>query len=227
MGSTISEDFKKSMSGLSDKWGLIEEKEQLLEKITTLESENTSLVAENNLLKIENRELELIKQQQQFTETPESTPALVIGNVSDKFGHIIVNKGSEADVKNGDAVIFRNYLLGEVVRVDQKTSEVRLITSQESLIPVASMTNNTQGISKGNINKGLLMQEIPQGGTLEVGEFIITSGINSKFVRGLIVGKVRSVDTTANLATKTAELDQVVDFSDLTEVFILSSVEIL
>lgn len=227
IGNTISADFKNNMSRFSGKLSLIEEKDELLEKISALESEKVELISENNLLKLENRELELIKQQEQFTDIAKSTPALVIGYVPDKFGHIIINKGTESDVKNGDAVVIKNYLVGEVVRADQKVSEVRLITSQESLIPVSSMTNNTQGVSKGNINKGLLMQEIPQGGSLEEGEFIVTSGINSKFVRGLILGKVRSVDASANLATKTAGLDLVSDFSELTEVFILDSVETL
>jgi len=227
IGNTISADFKSNMSRFSGKLSLIEEKDKLLEKISALESEKVELISENNLLKLENRELELIKQQEQFTDITKSTPALVIGYVPDKFGHITINKGIESDVKNGDAVVIKNYLVGEVVRADQKVSEVRLITSQESLIPVSSMTNNTQGVSKGNINKGLLMQEIPQGGSLEEGEFIVTSGINSKFVRGLILGKVRSVDASANLATKTAELDLVSDFSELTEVFILDSVETL
>jgi len=227
IGNTISTDFRSYLTQFDEKISLVKDKEELLAKISILENEKIDLISKNNLLMMENRELELIKQQAQFTNTTESTPALIIGSINDKFGHIIINKGETVGIKVGDAVVVKNYLIGEVVKSDEEVSEVRLITSQESLIPVSSMTNNTQGISRGNINKGLLMQEVPQGGTLEQGEFIITSGVNSKFIRGLILGKVRSIDSSVSKATKVAELDLVIDFSEISEVFVLDSVETL
>ncbi len=227
IGNRIGADIAKQFDWFSERRELLAEKEELIDRIEQLEEEIVDLESKNTSLSLENREFDILKQQEQFSEVSKSKPALIIGKVNDKFGHVVINKGSEHGIKEGDYLILKNFLLGEIVQTNRKTSEARLIISQESVIPVTSHTNNTQGLSRGDVNRGLIMRDIPQVGTLEKGELIITSGVNSKFARGLILGKVNSIESNANQATKSAELDLVIDFNNLTEIFVIESLEII
>lgn len=226
IGNRLGSDVASQINVFSGRLEMIRENEQLAQKIEDLEEEKLDLISENGDLTIENQELRAWKEQEEFSENTKPILALVIGYPSDKFGHIVINKGSKSAVEVGDYVVVKNYLVGEILEVNSETSEVRMINSPNSLIPVTSLTHNTQGVSKGDINKGLIVRDIPQGGSLEEGELITTSGMNSKFVRGLILGKVRSIDSNANQATKSAELDLILDLNHLTEVFVLEAVDL-
>lgn len=226
IGNRLGSDVASQINVFSGRLEMFRENEEFAQKIEDLENEKLDLISENTALRIGNQELSAWKEQEEFSEDKKPIPALIIGYPSDKFGHTVINKGSESAVEVGDYVVLKNYLVGEILEANSETSVVRMINSPNSMIPVTSLTHNTQGVSKGDVNKGLMVRDIAQGGSLEEGEIIITSGINSKFVRGLILGKVRSIDSNANQATKSAELDLVLGLNDLTEVFVFEAVDL-
>jgi len=218
----ITADSVASIDRVFSKYKAFEEKETLIKQINELHNENLNLVSQNTSLTIENKELATIKEQNKFSNMALTTPALVASYVPDKFGHIVINKGSTSGIKEGDSLVLKNFLLGEIVTVNTNTSEVRLISSPESTIPATSLDNNAQGIIKGNATKGLVMEDIPSAATLLAGEIITTNNINSKFAKGLILGEVKSIQDSPNQATKKAEIGLLMDLTKLNEVFIIS-----
>lgn len=227
VGSNLSEPFKSKLNEIDKKFQLIKDKEDLILELNLLKKENEKLLSLNTSLKIENGDLELIQKQKQFSEIPEGTPALVLGTVLDEFGYIVINKGEVDGIKKGSSVVIKNYLIGEVTEVGKYTSEVRMIISPNGKVPVTSILHNAHGVVQGNVSRGLLMEDVSQGSILEEEEVIITSGINSKFVRGLIVGKVKKINQVSNSVTKSAEIDSLIDFSELDRVFILEPNDVL
>lgn len=198
------------------------DKKDLLIKIDELESEILKLKSQNTQLSISIDEQKLIDEQSTFTNPTQTIPALVTSYVPDQFGYVVINKGSNNNVKEGDPIVVRNYLLGEVTEVNKSTSIVRLINSPETMLSAISITNNAKGVVRGDFSKGLIMTDIPRGSTIDIGENVITSPENPIFQKGLIVGEVISVVDSDSLATKSAEIKIIPDMRDLSEVFIIS-----
>lgn len=198
------------------------DKKELLIKIDELESEIKLLKSENTQLSISIEEQKLIDEQSTFTNPTLTIPALVTSYIPDQFGYIVINKGANNNVKERDALVVRNYLIGEVTEVNNTTSIVRLINSPETMISAISIRNNAKGVVRGDFSKGLIMTDIPRGSTIDIGEIVITSPENPVFQKGLIVGEVISVIDSDSLATKSAEVKIIPDIRNLREVFIIS-----
>lgn len=197
-------------------------RKKYLQEIESLESQINTLREENVKLDQANKDLELIKKQNKFNKEYKTTPALVTSYLPDRFGHIVINKGSQNKIKDGDAVVIEGYLLGIISELRENSSTVTLINSPESAIPSAGIKHNARGLVVGDISQGLIMQDIPGNSTIDDNEVIVTASLNSILPRGLILGKVENVNEAPSLANKTAELEILVDLANLNQVFILT-----
>ena len=63
-----------------------------------------------------------------------------------------------------------------------------------------------------NLNKDAKVSE---------GDMVVTSNISSKFMPGILIGYIKSVENDSNNLTKTAYLTPVVDFAHLDTVLVI------
>ncbi|HRN86914.1 MAG TPA: rod shape-determining protein MreC [Candidatus Dojkabacteria bacterium] len=222
IGVNITNDSSRTIDSVFKTTDVFKDRKETLEKVEQLEEENLILRSENTKLYTNLKELEIIKEQNTFTNQAETIPATVTSYIPDKFGHVLINKGSMDNVKVGDALIIKNFLLGEIVEVNRINSIARLINSPDTIISAISMENNAKGVIKGDFSIGLVMNEIPRGSTINVGESVITSSENEILQKGLVVGEVVEVNDNDSLTTKSAVLKIIPDLKNLDEVFILS-----
>jgi cell shape-determining protein MreC len=215
---------EKSSSGIESLFtisDLFKDKREALLRVEELETDLLTLRSENAKLSTLLKELEVIKEQNTFTNPAETLPASVTAYISDRYGYVIINKGSANNVKTGDAVVLKNLFLGQIVEVNKTNSIVRLINSPDTVIPALSIDNNAKGVVKGDFSIGLIMTDIPRGSTINKGESILTSSENEIIQKGLILGEVVSIEDSDSLTTKSAELKIIPDLRNLSEVFIL------
>lgn len=222
LGISITEDSSRSLERLFEVTNVFKDRKEMLKKVEQLEEEKLSLKSENANLLLSLKELEIIKDQNMFTNPAETISASVTAYLPDRFGYVLINKGELNDVKIGDALVIKNFLLGEVVDVNRTNSVVRLINSPDTIIPAISINNNAKGVVKGDFSIGLIMTDIPRGSTIDIGEGVITSSENEILQKGLIIGEIVAVEDKDSLTTKTAELKIIPDLNKLREVFVLS-----
>ena len=213
-----------NLSKFSQLGNIFNSKEDLIEQIASLESKVEDLNSKNIELEKKLGEFKILDEQAKFQLEGDLIPAQIIGTRSDRYGYFIVNKGRNKNIQEGSAVVFNNYILGEIVEVYGKTALGRFILSPDLIIQATSLNSNTQGVVKGVVGSGLIMEDIARGGLIEIGDIIITSGQNSKFQRGFIIGEVESIDSGANLATKSAKIKSLYDIQKAVEIFILEPV---
>lgn len=108
-------------------------------------------------------------------------------------GMVTINKGSNAGLKTGMAVISDGFLVGRISEVTEDSSKVQLVTDPTSAIPVTLQSTTTNGLAKGEIGFGLTMDKIPQGEKIQVGDTVISSGLGGEIPKGLILGKVEKI----------------------------------
>lgn len=179
-----------------------------------LHTENITLRAETRALKSENVRLqELLKEtetiRREFGLTGEVRfqllAARIIGRDPDLTSdNIIIDRGSRDGIAAGATVIAPgDILVGRVVRMDNRSAAVRVLTDPVSSVSSVSSNSRATGLIRGRKGLGLRLELVEPGFTLDQGEPVLSSGQDGLFPRGLTIGTISAVDqsTTGMLTT--------------------------
>jgi len=150
-----------------------------------------ALAAENAHLR------ELLAMRQRF---PESTVvAEVLYSGRDPFTRkIVVDKGSQDDIRAGRPVIDHRGVVGQVTRVYPWLAEVTLITDKGQAVPVQNLRNGLRAVLGGTGSDGQLeLKFIPLNADFQNGDELVTSGIDGIYPHGLPVAVVSNVERNA------------------------------
>ena len=111
---------------------------------------------------------------------------------------IVINRGSRDDVSLGLPVIDHAGVVGQVTRVFPFTSEVTLLTDKDQAIPVQVLRSGLRSIVYGRGNTGLLdLRFVAQDADIQVGDVLVTSGLDGMYPAGLAVARVTQVEKAA------------------------------
>src|SRR5262252_2289308 len=169
-------------------------------------SENESLKARNSQLEsqvIELREkAKLFEQIEDLNRSPALSSyrrvnALVIGRDPDNwFKTVLIDRGSIAGVEKDQPVVTTEGLVGRVVIVSPISSRVLLITDERhgaGAVVAQTAESRLVGVLKGKNQWLCEMKVVTEGGKLENGEQVITSGQDQLYPRGLLIGRVKNL----------------------------------
>jgi rod shape-determining protein MreC len=169
-----------------------------------IKSENRALKADaekNNIALAELQELKLenqrLSQLLQFKEsTPmDLTPARVVGrDILAEYQSITIDRGEADNIKSGMAVITSSGAVGYIAFTGKRFSHVLLLTDRYAVIDVAVQRSRARGILSGRGGDELDLKYLRRGDDVQVGDQIITSGLDNIFPKGLIIGTVVSVE---------------------------------
>ncbi|KFL36473.1 rod shape-determining protein MreC [Arenimonas donghaensis] len=107
---------------------------------------------------------------------------------------IVLDAGSNDDVRVGQAMIDAGGVLGQVIEVTPRHSTALLLTDPEHAVPVQVARTGLRAIAYGTGRTDMLrLPSIPQSGDIRVGDRLVTSGIGGRFPAGFPVGVVESV----------------------------------
>ncbi|MGZ9046962.1 MAG: rod shape-determining protein MreC [Telluria sp.] len=112
---------------------------------------------------------------------------------------IVLDRGSRNGVALGLPVIDNAGVVGQVTRVFPFTSEVTLLTDKEQAIPVQVLRNGLRSVAYGRGAAGTLdLRFIAPNADIQVGDVLITSGLDGVYPAGLAVAKVVQVEHSAS-----------------------------
>ncbi len=125
-------------------------------------------------------------------------PKAILGEIShtgrDPFSNVvIVNRGSQHGIKPGQAVVDSKGVVGQVTRVFPFSSEVTLITDKQLSIPIQIERNQLRAIAFGEGNNTLDIPYLPTNVDIQVGDKLVTSGIDGIYPAGLAVATVTKI----------------------------------
>ena len=117
------------------------------------------------------------------------------------YSSVKIDKGSGDGVEEDQPVIAAGGLAGKVTRVTDGTSEVTLITDGSSAVSAQVMPDGANGVVKPELGKpeDLLLDFIQKGRRVTKGTTVVTSGftaskVESRFPKGIPIGRVSRVD---------------------------------
>lgn len=109
---------------------------------------------------------------------------VIVRNLYNFLDEIIINVGSNEKIKEGDAVVNSDGLIGVVYKVLDKTSYVKLLTSNYNVsVKISDLYGN---LSQGKVTLLDKYSEIKED------TFVYTSGYG-KIAEGIYIGKIKKV----------------------------------
>ena len=108
---------------------------------------------------------------------------------------VFIDKGSQKDVAAGQVVIDETGVIGQITRVYPWLSEVTLITDKDHAVPIQVLRTGLRAVvfGSGDISN-LALRYMPISSDIQVGDELITSGIDGTYPPGLPVGKVTQIE---------------------------------
>jgi rod shape-determining protein MreC len=175
--------------------------------------------------KLEDENL-VLKQELNYFETIDKK--LVLAEVVSGFylegdSLLVVNRGSKDGIDLGMPVIFGSgIIVGKVVKVSDWSSDILLLSNKNSLITAMIQGNdNVNGIVKGDVDYSLQMDYIPPDLDINTGDIVVTSGLEEKIPKNLVIGQVKEVLFEDGDFFKTAIVYSLVDYQTIDFVSII------
>jgi rod shape-determining protein MreC len=169
----------------------VSDQAQQIENLTLLANQAESLESENSNL----RKLLSLQQKSSF----KSLAAEIIYNPTNPVSQkIIINRGELDGVKPGMPVAGSLGIMGQVIRVFANSSEVALLEEKDFSIPVFVERSGLRGALFGvGRSEPLELRYITNLGDLDIGDYLITSGIDGTYPPGIPVAVITKIDRSS------------------------------
>lgn len=187
----------------------ITELQQKAASTSLLQEENESLRAQLNYQKKSDKK---------------TVVATVVGKTIDNISSaVIINRGQQSGIEQGNAVIMsEGVLVGTIAKVEKNSAVVRLINdSQSSLAATVLNEDKSIGIIQGGFGIGIKLTTVLHEQDLSPGDLIITSGLQTRIPRGLLVGTVASIEKEDYAPFQQAALNPSANLSALSTVAVI------
>jgi rod shape-determining protein MreC len=170
--------------------GFKSENERLRKRILALEVERQRLLE----AEATNRKLQkLLDFRVQLPGKP-VTASIIANSASSWFQGCILDKGSADGVHKDMAVVTPLGIVGKVVSVTGRSAKVILLTDANSGIDVMVQRSRSRGIVSGSLDSGTVLKYMKRSEDVQVGDRLITSGLDGVFPKGLLAGTVIKVN---------------------------------
>jgi rod shape-determining protein MreC len=192
--------FRPLQIGVQVASGWIEEIQQTYEALTAFKAENEKLrqriqtleVERNQWLEAEatNRRLQGLLEFRSHLPVGSVTASIIANSASTWFQSCLLDKGSADGVRKGMAVVTPLGVVGQVVSVTARSAKVLLLTDPNSGVDVLVQRTRTRGIVSGSLENGIILKYVKRSEDIQIGDRLITSGLDGIFPKGVMVGTV-------------------------------------
>lgn len=238
VANVIASPFRAAYTGIAD-W--FNDKQNYYRDTTALEEENAALKkqlaemeaairqaekdsAENERLK------QLLGLQAQRPDLTSDLQAAIITEhtVTNWTASLTVDKGTNHGLEVNDCVISETgALVGLISEVGTNWATILTLVDTDTSLGAQVFRTGDLGLAQGNFSlmgeNRLRLEILPADCTLLGGDLVVTSGLGEFYPAGLVIGSVAEVQVDDSGATSYAVLEPAVDFSELTEVFVIRS----
>jgi rod shape-determining protein MreC len=164
-----------------------------------LRRENDELKMKVNQLQSKAAEADRLSALLNFRQAQRNVPMLaarVIGTSADTASQTVyLDRGERDGIRRNMGVITPDGVVGKVIESYRDTAQVLLLTDKDSGVGAMLADSRIQSPVGGTGEPLLSMKYIPTDDTVNVGEHVVTSGMDRIFPRDLPVGVVTEIKT--------------------------------
>lgn len=133
---------------------------------------------------------------------------------------LIIDLGSDDGIHKDDPVIHVEGIIGRVIHVFNKTAEVHVILDTDAAAGILLPRTQLQGVANGTGTSLIRLNYILNQEDVQVGDVVLTSGLDNIYPKDLTVGRVLRVRPGESVF-KEIEVFPSVDFNRLETVLVL------
>jgi rod shape-determining protein MreC len=150
-----------------------------------------------------------------------TTGAQIIGAAaSPDFRTLTIDKGTRDGLRPDMAVVAPAGVVGRVVVPSARSAKVQLLIDRNAAAGVIIERTRAQGVVVGVGEDRLQMQYVSEASDVAVGDLVVTSGIDTIYPKGLVVGRVETVEKSGP-SFKRIIVKPAVNFSQIEEVLVV------
>ena len=224
--------------GIASVGGYIYDRAEEMGQLKEVLAENQALKEQVDSLTMENAQLQQDKYElaslrelydiDKATSDYEKTGARVIASDSSNwFYSFVIDKGSDDGIQVDMNVLAGSGLAGRVISVGPNYSRVLSIIADNSNLygTVLSTSGNlmVSGDLQSVMSSGVIHFEqlYDKENKVSEGDKVVTSNISSKYLPGIPVGFISTINTSSNNMTKFGYITPAVDFQHIQEVLVI------
>ena len=206
---------------------LIKENEELKAQVDELSMENIKLQQERYELTNLRELYELNAQYSSY----DMVGARIIAKDSGNWYHsFVINKGTDDGIQVNMNVLAGSGLVGRISDVGPHWSKVLTVIDDSSNVSGMVLSTSDNLIVTGDLKlfeDGVISFEklVDSADRVAEGDKIVTSNISDKYLPGILIGYISSINKDSNNLTKSGLITPVVDFEHLEEVLVITELK--
>ncbi|MBR6329632.1 MAG: rod shape-determining protein MreC [Lachnospiraceae bacterium] len=212
-----------------------------LKELRKVMEQNNKLQAELDELKIENYNLvqdkyelnelrDLYELDRKYSGYEKIGARVIAGDAGNWFSNFVIDKGEVDGIEKDMNVMSGSGLVGIVTEVGPNWAGVRSIIDDASNVSAQVLSTSDHLMVTGDL---LLMEQgqirfsqlVDEEGTVANGDVVVTSDISDKYLPGINIGYISSVETDNNNLTRSGTITPGVDFAHLDVVLIIKELK--
>ena len=202
---------------------LIAENESLRQQVDELTIENTRL--QQDRYELTNLR-ELYNLDAQYDEYEKTGARIIARDAGNWFHSFVIDKGVKDGIAVDMNVMAGSGLVGRIVDVGPNWAKVKAIIADDSNVSAMVLSSSDNMIVSGNLKlyaSGVIEFEqlVDSDNVVVEGDKVVTSNISDKYLPGILVGYINTINQDANNLTKSGYLTPAVDFEHLEEVLVI------
>ena len=147
--------------------------------------------------------------------------ARVIGYDATGPAHtLVIDRGESDGVTKGAAVLIPEGIVGQVFIASANAARVLLVSDHNSGVDAVVQRNRVRGIVQGTPEGGCQLKYVKRTDDLQVGDMLVTSGLDGIFPKGLPIGESASIERRGQGLFQAAEVRPRFTQRDLEEVLV-------
>ena len=192
--------------------------------------ENEQLRHENGQLQVQlqqeralstqTRSLQQLLELRQRTSLSTTAASVIAGGASPDFRTFTIDKGTGDGLRPDMAVIAPTGVVGRIIMPSARASKVQLLIDRNAAAGAMVERSRAQGVVLGTGGDKLKFEYVPGAADVQVGDRVVTSGIDGIYPKGFAIGQIESIHKGAGVFSAIV-VKPVVEFSSLEEVLVV------
>ncbi len=226
--------FQSGVSRVGEKMSKRSEEMKTLKDVLAenerLQQQVDALTIENNALQQDKYELnnlrQLYKLDQEYAQFEKIGARVVAKEAGNWFHTFVIDKGSDDGIQTDMNVMAGSGLVGRVTEVGNDWAKVIAIIDDNSNVSATVLSTEDSCMVQGNLemmDKGVITFSKLINSDMQVkeGDKVVTSHISTKYLPGILIGYISTIDADSNNLTSSGYLTPAVDFAHLEEVLVI------
>lgn len=219
--------FNDRMQDIRDVKSVLSENAALKTQVAELEQKNNQLVED----RYELSDLrELYDLDQKYSDYDKVGAHVTGKDPGNWYSVFVVDKGSNDGIEENMNVIAGSGLVGIITKVGPNWSQVRSIIDDDSNVSGMVLSSSDNLMVKGNLKQMEsgdidFAQLNDSKDKVAVGDKIVTSNISDRYLPGISIGYISSIEKDANNLTKSGTITPEVDFEHIDVVLIIKQLK--